>query len=121
MRGKEEAHDYRYFPDPDLIPVEISPEWIETVKKAFRNCPRPNAGAWPEYGLPEYDREVLTSSKALAEYFEQCVRLHPQPKTVSNWIMVELMRELKREEQEIEHCPIRPFQLAALLDLIQGE
>jgi aspartyl-tRNA(Asn)/glutamyl-tRNA(Gln) amidotransferase subunit B len=55
----------------------------------------------------------------LAEYFEQCVRLHPQPKTVSNWIMVELMRELKREEKEIEQCPIRPSQLAALLDLIR--
>jgi aspartyl-tRNA(Asn)/glutamyl-tRNA(Gln) amidotransferase subunit B len=121
MRGKEEAHDYRYFPDPDLVPVEISPEWIETIRKSLPELPEAQRRRFSEeYGLPEYDSEVLTSSKALAAFFEQCVRLHPQPKTVSNWIMVELMRELKREEKEIEHCPIRPSQLAALLDLIQG-
>ena len=120
MRGKEEAHDYRYFPDPDLIPVEISPEWIETIRKSLPELPEAKRRRLAEeYGLPEYDSEVLTSSKALADFFEQCVRLHPQPKTVSNWIMVELMRELKREEKEIEHCPIRPSQLAALLDLIR--
>ena len=120
MRGKEEAHDYRYFPDPDLVPVEISPEWIETIRNSLPELPGARRRRFAdEYGLPEYDSEVLTSSKALAEFFEQCVRLHPQPKTVSNWIMVELMRELKREEKEIEHCPITPSQLAALLDLIR--
>jgi len=120
MRGKEEAHDYRYFPDPDLVPVEISSEWVETVRKSLPELPEAKRRRFTaEYGLPEYDGEVLTASKALAEFFEQCVRLHPQPKTVSNWIMVELMRELKREEKEIEHCPITPSQLAALLDLIQ--
>jgi aspartyl-tRNA(Asn)/glutamyl-tRNA(Gln) amidotransferase subunit B len=120
MRGKEEAHDYRYFPDPDLVPVEISPDWIETIRNSLPELPGAKRRRFAdEYGLPEYDSEVLTSSKALAEFFEQCVRLHPQPKTVSNWIMVELMRELKREEKEIEHCPITPSQLAALLDLIR--
>jgi aspartyl-tRNA(Asn)/glutamyl-tRNA(Gln) amidotransferase subunit B len=120
MRGKEEAHDYRYFPDPDLIPVEISPEWIDTIRNSLPELPGAKRRRFvAEYGLPEYDSEVLTSSRALAEFFEQCVRLHPQPKTVSNWIMVELMRELKREEKEIEHCPITPPQLATLLDLIQ--
>jgi aspartyl-tRNA(Asn)/glutamyl-tRNA(Gln) amidotransferase subunit B len=120
MRGKEEAHDYRYFPDPDLIPVEISPEWVETARKSLPELPEAKRRRFSaEYGLPEYDCEVLTASKALADFFEQCVRLHPQPKTVSNWIRVELMRELKREEKEIEHCPIRPSQLAALLDLIR--
>jgi aspartyl-tRNA(Asn)/glutamyl-tRNA(Gln) amidotransferase subunit B len=120
MRGKEEAHDYRYFPDPDLIPVEISPEWVETIRKSLPELPEAKRRRFTaEYGLPEYDCEVLTASRALAEFFEQCVRLHPQPKTVSNWIMVELMRELKREEKEIEHCPITPSQLAALLDLIR--
>jgi aspartyl-tRNA(Asn)/glutamyl-tRNA(Gln) amidotransferase subunit B len=121
MRGKEEAHDYRYFPDPDLIPVEISPEWIETIRNSLPELPEAKRRRFSdEYGLPEYDGEVLTASRALAEFFEQCVRLHPQPKTVSNWIMVELMRELRREGKEIEHCPITPSQLATLLDLIQG-
>jgi aspartyl-tRNA(Asn)/glutamyl-tRNA(Gln) amidotransferase subunit B len=120
MRGKEAAHDYRYFPDPDLVPVEISPEWIESIRKSLPELPEAKRRRFAEaYGLPEYDSEVLTSSKALADFFEQCVRLHPQPKMVSNWIMVELMRELKREEKEIEQCPIRPSQLAALLDLTQ--
>ncbi len=120
MRGKEEAHDYRYFPDPDLIPVEVSPEWIETIRTSLPELPEAKRRRFADaYGLPATDTEVLTSSRALAEFFEQCVRLHPQPKTVSNWIMVELMRELRREEKEIEHCPITPSQLAALLDLIQ--
>jgi aspartyl-tRNA(Asn)/glutamyl-tRNA(Gln) amidotransferase subunit B len=119
MRGKEEAHDYRYFPDPDLIPVEISPEWIEAVRRSLPELPEAKRRRFAaEYGLPETDCEVLTSSRSLAEYFEQCVRLHPQPKTVSNWIMGELIRELKREDREIDDCPIKPIQLAALLDLL---
>ena len=120
MRGKEEAHDYRYFPDPDLIPVEISPEWIAAVRKSLPELPEAKRRRFAaEYGLPEYDAEILTASRALAEFFEACVRLYPQPKTVSNWIMAELMRELNREGKEIERCPITPAQLAALLDLIQ--
>jgi aspartyl-tRNA(Asn)/glutamyl-tRNA(Gln) amidotransferase subunit B len=120
MRGKEEAHDYRYFPDPDLIPVEISEEWIESVRKTLPELPETKRQRLiSQYELPEYDAQILTSSKALANYFEECVRLHPQPKTVSNWIMVELVRELKRAEKEIEQCPVSPQDLAALLDLIQ--
>jgi aspartyl-tRNA(Asn)/glutamyl-tRNA(Gln) amidotransferase subunit B len=72
-----------------------------------------------QYGLPEHDAQVLTSSKSLALYFEACLRLHPQPKTVSNWIMVELIRELKRSEKDIDECPVPAENLAALLDLIQ--
>ncbi|HMK65031.1 MAG TPA: Asp-tRNA(Asn)/Glu-tRNA(Gln) amidotransferase GatCAB subunit B, partial [Thermodesulfobacteriota bacterium] len=72
-----------------------------------------------DYGLPENDAQILTSSKSLAAYFEDCLRLHPQAKTVSNWIMVELIRELKRAEKEIEQCPVPPAGLAALLDLLQ--
>jgi len=120
MRGKEEAHDYRYFPDPDLIPVEISKDWIESVRKTLPELPETKRQRLiSRYGLPEYDAQILTSSKALANYFEECVRLHPQPKTVSNWIMVELVRELKRAEKEIEQCPVSAQDLAALLDLIQ--
>jgi aspartyl-tRNA(Asn)/glutamyl-tRNA(Gln) amidotransferase subunit B len=120
MRGKEEAHDYRYFPDPDLIPVEISRDWIESVRKTLPELPETKRQRLiSQYELPEYDAQILTSSKALANYFEECVRLHPQPKTVSNWIMVELVRELKRAEKEIEQCPVSAQDLATLLDLIQ--
>jgi len=120
MRGKEEAHDYRYFPDPDLLPVEISEDWIESVRKTLPELPETKRQRLiSRYELPEYDAQILTSSKALANYFEECVRFHPQPKTVSNWIMVELVRELKRAEKEIEQCPVSAKDLAALLDLIQ--
>jgi aspartyl-tRNA(Asn)/glutamyl-tRNA(Gln) amidotransferase subunit B len=120
MRGKEEAHDYRYFPDPDLIPIEISREWIDSVRDHLPELPEVKRQRFiGQYGLPEYDAQVLTSSKALADYFEECIRHHPHPKTVSNWIMVELVRELKREEQDIEHCPVSAENLAALLDLVQ--
>ena len=120
MRGKEEAHDYRYFPDPDLIPVEISEDWIESVRKTLPELPEAKRQRLiNQYELPEYDAQILTSSKALANYFEDCVRLHPQPKTVSNWIMVELVRELKRAEKDIEQCPVSAQDLAVLLDLIQ--
>jgi aspartyl-tRNA(Asn)/glutamyl-tRNA(Gln) amidotransferase subunit B len=120
MRGKEAAHDYRYFPDPDLVPVEIDMAWIEAVQKDLPELPEAKRSRFVgQYGLPEYDAQVLTSSKAMALYFEECLRLHPQPKTVSNWIMVELVRELKRAEKDIEQCPVSAEDLAALLDLIQ--
>ena len=119
MRGKEEAHDYRYFPDPDLVPVRLDPEWLEEIRK---NLPELPAAKWQrfqtQYGLPEYDVEVLTSEKALADYFEACVREFPQPKQVSNWIMVELLRELKKEEAGIASCRITPQVLARLLALV---
>ncbi|OGP52076.1 MAG: aspartyl/glutamyl-tRNA amidotransferase subunit B [Deltaproteobacteria bacterium RBG_13_43_22] len=120
MRGKEEAHDYRYFPDPDLIPLEINQEWIASVRESLPELPEIRRQRFiSQYELPEYDAQLLTSSKALANYFEECVRIHPQPKTVSNWIMVELIRELKRAEKEIEQCPVSAQDLAALLDLIR--
>ena len=120
MRGKEAAHDYRYFPDPDLIPVEVDQAWIETVQKDLPELPEAKRRRFiSQYDLPEYDAQVLTSSKAMALYFEECHRLHPQPKMVSNWIMVELVGELKRAEKDIEKCPVSAENLAALLDLIQ--
>ncbi|MBA4394110.1 MAG: Asp-tRNA(Asn)/Glu-tRNA(Gln) amidotransferase GatCAB subunit B, partial [Desulfobacca sp.] len=120
MRGKEEAHDYRYFPDPDLIPLEVNQEWIESVRQNLPELPEAKRRRFiTQYGLPEHDAQVLTSSKSLAGYFEDCVRRHPQPKTVSNWIMVEMIRGLKRQEQDIEHCPVSAEDLAVLLDLIQ--
>ena len=120
QRSKEESHDYRYFPDPDLIPLEINQEWIASVRESLPELPEIRRQRFiSQYELPEYDAQLLTSSKALANYFEECVRIHPQPKTVSNWIMVELIRELKRAEKEIEQCPVSAQDLAALLDLIR--
>ncbi len=96
MRGKEEAHDYRYFPDPDLVPVRIDPQWLDTLRKMPELPAARLARFQTEYGLPEYDAEVLTADKALADYFEATVKVFPNPKQVSNWIMVEIMRELKK-------------------------
>lgn len=120
MRGKEEAHDYRYFPDPDLVPLVISPEWIEAVRATLPELPdAKKARFMDQYDLPEYDAGVLTTEKALADYFEECVRHFPQAKKVSNWIMSELMRELKKEEAGIETCRVTPPALARLLALVE--
>jgi len=120
MRGKEEAHDYRYFPDPDLVPLRISEEWIDRLRKELPELPAARlARLQAEYDLPEYDAEVLTSDKALADYFEAAVKEFPRPKQVSNWIMVELLRELKKAEAGIAACRVSPAALAKLLALIE--
>ncbi|HOI93736.1 MAG TPA: Asp-tRNA(Asn)/Glu-tRNA(Gln) amidotransferase subunit GatB [Syntrophobacter fumaroxidans] len=120
MRGKEEAHDYRYFPDPDLVPVVVDEAWIEHVRASLPELPDARRERFMgEYGLPSHDARVLTSSKALSVYFESVVAAFPQPKIVSNWMMSELLRELKRDEREIEECPVPPENLADLLRLIE--
>jgi aspartyl-tRNA(Asn)/glutamyl-tRNA(Gln) amidotransferase subunit B len=119
MRGKEEAHDYRYFPDPDLVPIVVDPEWVSAVKAGLPELPEAKKGRFVrEYGIPEYDAEVLTSSKPLANYYEACLKGYAKPKIVSNWIMSELLRELKRDEREIEECPVPAGNLAQMLKLI---
>lgn len=122
MRGKEEAHDYRYFPDPDLVPLRIDEAWIERIRETLPELPAAKRERFiRDYQLPEYDADILTSTKAMANYFESCVRLFPEPKVVSNWIMVELLRELKRDEREIDECPLTPSHLAEMLALIKEE
>jgi aspartyl-tRNA(Asn)/glutamyl-tRNA(Gln) amidotransferase subunit B len=119
MRGKEEAHDYRYFPDPDLVPIEIDEEWVASVRRGLPELPDARRERFVrDYGLPNYDAEVLTSSRALADYFEKAAERFPQPKIVSNWIMSELLRELKRDERDVEECPVPPESLAELLQLM---
>lgn len=119
MRGKEEAHDYRYFPDPDLVPIAVDADWVEAVRRTLPELPDSKRERFVrEYGLPAYDAQVLTASKSLAHYFEATATLFPQPKIVSNWIMSELIRELKRDEREIDACPVTPESLADLLVLI---
>ena len=120
MRGKEEAHDYRYFPDPDLVPIRIEESWIEAVRRSLPELPDAKKERFVrEYGIPEYDAEILTSTKALANYYEEGVRLFPEPKTVSNWMMGDLLRELKHDEKEIDQCPVTPGHLAEMLSMIK--
>jgi aspartyl-tRNA(Asn)/glutamyl-tRNA(Gln) amidotransferase subunit B len=120
MRGKEEAHDYRYFPDPDLVPVKIDDQWLESLRAALPELPTAKGQRFQEqYGLPAYDAEVLTGDKALADYFEACVKEFPHPKQVSNWIMVELLRELKTADAGIAACPVNPGALGKLLALVE--
>ncbi len=119
MRGKEEAHDYRYFPDPDLVPVEVSEAWLEDVKSSLPELPDARRKRFQEeYGLPFYDADVLTASKAVADYYEACVKGFPKPKIVSNWVMVELLRLLKQDARDIAECPVAPEALVQLLKLI---
>ena len=120
MRGKEEAHDYRYFPDPDLMPVVIDKKWIEEIEKTLPELPDVKKERFKQvYGLPEYDAEVLTSEKELAEYFERVVKWGSDAKLASNWLMSEVLRKLNQQKQEITACPITPKDLAELLQLIQ--
>jgi len=120
MRGKEEAHDYRYFPEPDLVPLEISPAWVAEIAASLPEFPAERRQRFVQvYGLPEYDAAVLTASKALADFFEECTHRHRDVKLVSNWIMSELLGYLNREGKEITESPVTPAQLAGLLKLIQ--
>ncbi len=119
MRGKEEAHDYRYFPDPDLVPVVIDEAWIEEVKGSLPELPDAKRERFvSQYGLRPYDAEVLTSSKKLADYFEAVCQIFPQPKAVSNWMMTEFLRESNRADREIDQVPVTPEMLAELLTLV---
>ena len=121
MRSKEEAHDYRYFPDPDLLPVNVSDDWIERVRRELPELATAKRQRFVSaYGLPEYDAEVLTASKHLAAYFEDCVRLFPQAKAVSNWVMGDIMRELNAKNADIRNCPVTPAHLAAMLKLMDA-
>jgi aspartyl-tRNA(Asn)/glutamyl-tRNA(Gln) amidotransferase subunit B len=120
MRSKEEAHDYRYFPDPDLVPLQLEKDWIEALRATLPELPMTRAARFvSDYGLPEYDAGVLTASKGLADYFERCVRVFDQPKTVSNWVMGELSRELNLSGIEAAESPVPPEGLAELLRLVE--
>jgi aspartyl-tRNA(Asn)/glutamyl-tRNA(Gln) amidotransferase subunit B len=119
MRSKEEAHDYRYFPEPDLVPTVIDERWVNEIRAVLPELPEQKRERFAtQYQIPDYDAGVLTASQEMAAYFEQTVALHNQPKTVSNWIMGELLRELKNDDRGIEHCTINPKALADLLGLI---
>ena len=122
MRGKEEAHDYRYFPDPDLVPVRVTDEWIADLKKNLPELPKARLNRFlAQYGLPEGDAEVLTSDKALADYFEATAKLFPHPKKVSNFVMGDVLREVKKGEAGITSLmsTLTPATSASMLNLVE--
>ncbi len=118
MRSKEDAQDYRYFPDPDLVPIRISDEWIEAVKERQPEHQDAKAERYKkEFDIPEYDIGIITGSKKLADIFEETTAICHNPKKVSNWLMVETMRLLKEKEMEPEDITFTPENLAALIRL----
>ena len=119
MRTKEDAADYRYFPDPDLPPLVIAPEWVEATRAQMTELPRTMAARFvQDYGLPEYDATTLTQSKAMASYFEAAAQASGQAKLASNWIMGEVSRRLNSEEIGIEDAKVDSAKLATLIQRI---
>ena len=120
MRSKEYAHDYRYFPEPDLVPLKVEQRWVDQLRTTLPELPVVRQQRFvSQYGLPAYDAELLTQSRALADYYEAAVREYPKPKIVSNWVLSELLRELPGDDEAaIARCPIPPKNLARLLALI---
>ena len=120
MRGKEEAHDYRYFPDPDLVPLLVDEGWVETIRADLPELPVEKMERFiGQYGLPRYDVEILAGDRSLADYFEEAVAHFPEPKTVSNWVMSELLREMKEGGVSAKDAPLGPKHLGELLQLIK--
>lgn len=119
MRSKEDAHDYRYFPDPDLLPVSLDDAWIDALRSTIQELPQDRyRRLTSEYGLPDYDAGVLTGSRALADYFEACVALFAEPKIISNFVMSEFLRELNQSGTPVESSPVSPARLVELLRLV---
>ncbi|MBT3065455.1 Asp-tRNA(Asn)/Glu-tRNA(Gln) amidotransferase subunit GatB [Rhodoferax sp. U11-2br] len=120
MRSKEDAADYRYFPDPDLPPLVIAPEWVERVRAGMTELPRVMAARFvKDHGLSDYDATALTQSRDIASYFEAATTACGQPKLVGNWIMGEISRRLNAAESDISACPVTPAQLGQLVTRIQ--
>ncbi|EHN66417.1 Asp-tRNA(Asn)/Glu-tRNA(Gln) amidotransferase subunit GatB [Comamonas testosteroni] len=121
MRTKEDAADYRYFPDPDLPPLVVAPEWVEQVKAEMPELPRAMAARFVEqYGLPEYDATTLTQSQAMAAYFEAAAKACGQAKLASNWVMGEISRRLNMEEIGMDQVKVSAEQLGTLIARIHG-
>ena len=121
MRSKEEAHDYRYFPDPDLLPIIVTDELINQVRSTLPELPIARRERFvSEYGIPSYDAGVLTASRDLADYYEQAVKETGEPKLSSNWIMGELLRLLNEDSRDVRDCPISPGGVADIIKMVKG-
>ncbi|NVM55875.1 MAG: Asp-tRNA(Asn)/Glu-tRNA(Gln) amidotransferase subunit GatB [Candidatus Helarchaeota archaeon] len=122
LRTKEEEHDYRYFPEPDLVPIEISSKWVEELGAKMPELPDERRNRFiKDYQIPIYDATVLTGSKALADFFENCIKLYDNPKNISNWIMSDLLRHLNEKNIEIYESTITPDRFVTLLKRIDEE
>ena len=118
MRSKEDAQDYRYFPEPDLVPIMISDEWLQAVKDRQPELRSEKLERYKkEYDIPEYDAEIITGTKKMADIFEATTAICNKPKKVSNWLMVETMRLLKENEMEAEDISFSPENLAKLIEM----
>ena len=121
MRSKEDAQDYRYFPEPDLVPIVVSDEWIAEIKKKQPELrPQRLARYEKEYDIPEYDAKILTESKHMADVFEATTKICNKPKKVSNWLMGETMRLLKEKDMDPEDISFSPLNLAKLIELVDA-
>jgi aspartyl-tRNA(Asn)/glutamyl-tRNA(Gln) amidotransferase subunit B len=123
MRSKEHAHDYRYFPEPDLVPLRVSQAWLGEIRSKMPELPAARRARFvAEFGLRDYDAGVLTATRPLADYYERAARASADPKAAANWVMGDLAGALKAADREIEHSPVSPEQLAELVTLIaRGE
>ena len=126
MRSKESAHDYRYFPEPDLLPLVVPDAWVDELRATLPELPDARRERFVRtYGLPEYDAEVLTARKDVADYFEAAVRAHPNPKALSNWVMGDLLRVIRERHLDaalvIHDWPVPPEHLAGLVRLIDDD
>jgi len=120
MRSKEEAHDYRYFPEPDLVPVMVDEAWIAQIREELPELPLTKRERFvKEYQIPVYDAGVRTADKALALYYEDVVKLCGKPKQASNWVMGDVLRFLNEEKRDIRQCPITAGALADMITLIE--
>ncbi|MBX7153290.1 Asp-tRNA(Asn)/Glu-tRNA(Gln) amidotransferase subunit GatB [bacterium] len=119
MRSKEEAHDYRYFPEPDLVPLRVTKEWIDTIASSLSELPQARRDRFVrDFAIPKYDAEVLTMTKAMANYYEEVLKHINEPKLVSNFIMSEMMAVLKERKQDADQFVVKPVQMGALLKMV---
>jgi len=120
MRSKEEAHDYRYFPDPDLVALHVDREWIDSVQRDLPELPLEKRERFVRgYQIPAYDAGVLTASKALAEYYEAVVKDCQKPKIAANWVMGDILRLINDEKMDVKNCPVSPVSLGEMIILIE--
>lgn len=120
MRSKEEAQDYRYFPEPDLLPVLIDEKWLSTIKASIPELPLERKQRFMEvFKLSDYDASVITEEKVLADFFDECVKILDRPKAFCNWIINDLLREVKDRKLDINNLPIKAKQLAVLIEMIE--
>ena len=121
MRSKEDAQDYRYFPEPDLVPIVISDEWMEEIRAKQPEFRTEKLIRYrKEFDIPQYDAEIITNSKKMADIFEAATAICNKPKKVSNWLMVETMRLLKEQNEEPEAIKFSPENLAKLIKLVEA-